>query len=267
MKYFALTVAGSDSGGGAGIQADLKTFAALGVHGLCALTAVTAQNSRGVEGVLRIQPKMVSAQIKAVMEDMGCGAAKTGMLFDAAIIHQVARDVRRYGIKPLVVDPVMVAKGGHRLLRESAEKALRTELLPLAAIVTPNMEEAARLAGLEVGAIGEMKEAAKRIYDLGPRAVLVKGGHLNAGAVDVFYDGRKFLELAAPRSKTTNTHGTGCTLSAAIAAHLALGSDLEEAVRRGKDYVSRAIRNSYPTGRGHGSLDHMWMFKGKNPKV
>lgn len=257
MKYFALTIAGSDSGGGAGIQADLKTFAALGVHGLCALTAVTAQNSQGVFGVEHLSAGIVSAQIRAVMEDIGCGAAKTGMLFDAGMIRQVARDVKRFNIEPLVVDPVMVAKGGHRLLRPSAERALIEKLLPLATVVTPNMDEAARLSGMPVRSLDDMREAARRIRGLGPAWVLVKGGHLRGAAVDVLCDGKRFSELRSRRISTRHTHGTGCTLSAAMAALLARGMGVEEAARGAKRYVSGAIARSYPTGNGHGSLGHL----------
>jgi len=257
MKHFVLTIAGSDSGGGAGIQADLRTFSALGVHGLCAVTAVTAQNSLGVSGVERISPKMVSRQIEAVMEDIGCGAAKTGMLFDAEIISQVAKEVGRFKIKSLVVDPVMVAKGGHQLLKRSAESALIKELLPLADIVTPNMDEAARLAGMgKIATPDQMREAARRIRRLGPKHVLVKGGHLRGEAVDVLFDGRRFLELKSHRIRTRHTHGTGCTLSAAIAAYLARGEKMESAVRKAKVYVLGAIGRAYRTGRGTGSLGH-----------
>lgn len=258
MNYFALTIAGSDSGGGAGIQADLKTFAALGVHGLCAVTAVTAQNSRGVERVQGLEPGMVAAQIRAVMEDMGCNAAKTGMLFNDRIIKQVAQEVERYKIRSLVVDPVMVAKGGHPLLKRKAERALIERLLPLAAIVTPNMDEAARLVGMPVRSLDDMREAARRIRGLGPAWVLVKGGHLKGDAVDILFDGKRFYELRSARVKTRHTHGTGCTLSAAIAALLAKGAGMEPAVRRAKRYVQGAILGSYPTGAGHGSLGHFW---------
>jgi hydroxymethylpyrimidine/phosphomethylpyrimidine kinase len=266
MKYFALTIAGSDSGGGAGIQADLRTFASLGVHGLCAVTAVTAQNSQGVLGVERLSAGIVSAQIKAVMEDIGCGAAKTGMLFDAGMIRQVARDVKRFNIKPLVVDPVMVAKGGHPLLKRSAERALIRELLPLAAVVTPNMDEASRLAGMPVRTIGEMREAARRIHSMGPSHVLVKGGHLGGAAADVLFDGRRFVELRSSRVRTRHTHGTGCTLSAAMAAYLARGRGIGEAVRGAKRYVTGAIGRSYRTGRGTGSLDHFWRMVNSRPE-
>ncbi len=259
MKHFALTIAGSDSGGGAGIQADLRTFAAFGVHGLCAVTAVTAQNSRGVERVQRMDPGMVSAQIRAVMQDMGCGAAKTGMLFDEKIIRQVARDVETYKIRRLVVDPVMVAKGGQSLLKDGAERALIDRLLPLASIVTPNTEEAARLAGMKkVSTPGQMREAARIIHGLGPKYVLVKGGHLEGTADDLLYDGKRFTLLPSRRIPTRHTHGTGCTLSAAIAALLARGTGMEPAVRRAKRYVLGAILRSYPTGSGHGSLGHFW---------
>ena len=261
-----LTIAGSDSGGGAGVQADLRTFAALGVHGACAITAVTAQNSLGVIGTEPVSPGMVSRQIKAVMEDMGCKAAKTGMLYDTAIIITVARAIRRYGIRPLVVDPVMVAKGGHPLMKPSAERALIEELLPLATIVTPNMDEAARLAGMgRVETLEQMREAARRIGRLGPGHVLVKGGHLRGDAIDVLYDGRTLTEMRAPRLRTKHTHGTGCTLSAAIAAHLAKGDSVETAVRKSKRYLQGAIGRAYSTGKGTGSLGHLWNLATRQP--
>jgi hydroxymethylpyrimidine/phosphomethylpyrimidine kinase len=259
MKHFALTIAGSDSGGGAGIQADLRTFAAFGVHGLCAVTAVTAQNSRGVERVQGIGPGMVSAQIRAVMRDIGCGAAKAGMLFDEKTVRQVSLEVDKYKIRRLVVDPVMVAKGGHPLLKTKAERAMIDHLLPLAAIVTPNMDEAARLAGMPVRSRDDMREAAGRILSLGPAWVLVKGGHLEGTADDLLYDGKRFITLRSRRIPTRHTHGTGCTMSAAIAALLARGAGMELAVRRAKRYVQGAIARSYPTGAGHGSLDHFWL--------
>jgi hydroxymethylpyrimidine/phosphomethylpyrimidine kinase len=268
MRYFALTIAGSDSGGGAGIQADLKTFAALGVHGLCALTAVTAQNSLGVTAVQPLPPKMISAQIEAVMEDIGCQAAKTGMLFNAAVIKRVARDLKNYRLQKLVVDPVMTAKGGQRLLLPSAERALIEELLPLAWLVTPNLDEAWQLAGMaRISNLEEMEEAARRIWRLGPKAVLVKGGHLKGAAIDLFYDGQGAVRISAPRRRTSHTHGTGCTLSAAVTAYLARGLKLREAVVRAKAYLLGAIDNSYATGGGHGCLDHMWPYRTSRHKI
>ena len=252
----ALTIAGSDSGGGAGIQADLKTFAALGVYGSSALTAVTAQNTLGVTAVVELSPDVVAAQIDAVMSDIGADAVKTGMLANSAIIRTVAEKVSEHGIARLVVDPVMVAKGGDRLLREEAVDALRSLLLPLAAVVTPNLPEASVLVGRSVESTEDARRAARDIIDMGARSVVVKGGHLEGDAVDVFYDGAQFREFAAPRVETTSTHGTGCTFASAIAAGLAQGMGMEDAVARAKAYVTEAIRSAFPLGGGHGPLNH-----------
>ncbi len=257
----ALTIAGSDSGGGAGLQADLKTFAAHGVHGTCAVTAVTAQNSVEVTDWVALDPRMVVAQMEAVATDMPVAAAKTGMLANAAIVDAVAGAARRLALPFLVVDPVMVAKGGHRLLDRGAEEAYRRLLLPLATVLTPNLPEAEVLLGRRIATREDMREAARALRALGPRSVLLKGGHLEGDAVDVFFDGERTLELAAPRIETRNTHGTGCTLSAAIAARLALGAPLEDAVRGAKAYVTEAIRGSYSVGRGHGPLDHLHLLR------
>jgi len=254
----ALTIAGSDSGAGAGIQADLKTFAALGVYGTSALTAVTAQNTRGVRSVVELDPRMVAAQINAVLEDIGADAAKTGMLSSAAIIATVAARVRAHELTRLVVDPVMVAKSGDRLLRADAVQALRTDLLPLALVVTPNLPEAEALSGMVVADRPAMEEAARRIADLGPRYVLVKGGHAAGDPVDLLYDGREFLAFPGQRLETTSTHGTGCTLSAAIAAYLARGLPMAEAVGHAKTYLTAAMRAAYPIGHGHGPLNHLF---------
>jgi hydroxymethylpyrimidine/phosphomethylpyrimidine kinase len=252
----ALTIAGSDSGGGAGIQADLKTFSALGVFGMSALTAITAQNTLGVTAVFELPPEIVAAQIDAVVTDIGVDATKTGMIANAEIIRVVAQKVREHGISTFIVDPVMVATSGDRLLPESAVEALRTELLPLATVVTPNLPEAGVLIGREVTTLAEMRNAARAIVDLGARSALVKGGHLAGDAVDVFYDGDQFVELAARRIPTTSTHGTGCTLASAIAALLAKGESLEQAVRDAKAYVTAAIERAYPVGHGHGPVHH-----------
>jgi hydroxymethylpyrimidine/phosphomethylpyrimidine kinase len=253
----ALTVAGSDSGGGAGIQADLKTFAAHGVHGTSAITAVTAQNSVAVVDYVALEPAMVVAQIMAVAGDMPVAAVKTGMLANAAIVEAVASTVERLGVRNLVVDPVMVAKGGDRLLDPSAERAYLERLLPLALVVTPNLMETGALLGRPVETLDQMREAARALRAHGPRAVLVKGGHLAGDAIDVLCDAEGLLELPAPRIDTPNTHGTGCTYSAAIASRLALGASLRDAVRGAKEYVTEAIRRSYAVGRGHGPLDHL----------
>ena len=254
----ALTIAGSDSGGGAGIQADLKTFAAHGLHGASAITAVTAQNSVGVSAWVALEPRMVVAQIEAVATDMPVVAAKTGMLGTREIVIAVAEAVVRLEIPNLVVDPVMVAKSGDRLLDRQAELAYVERLFKVATVLTPNLPEAEALLGRRVRSLDEMRQAARDLRASGPRVVVVKGGHLEGSeAVDVFYDGRRLEELPAPRISTTNTHGTGCTLSAAIAARLGLGAEPLEAVRGAKDYVTEAIRRSYAVGHGPGPLDQL----------
>lgn len=253
----ALTIAGSDSGGGAGIQADLKTFAAHGVHGTSAITAVTAQNSVAVMDYVALEPRMVVAQIEAVASDMPVSAAKTGMLANRDIVAAVAEAVARLKIPHLVVDPVMVAKSGDRLLDPAAERAYVELLFPVAAVITPNLFEAEALLGRPVRTLEAMREAARELKERGPRAVVVKGGHLKGDAIDVFFDGRRMEDLPAPRIPTKNTHGTGCTYSAAIAARLALGAGLLEAVRGAKDYLTEAIRRSYSVGQGHGPVDQL----------
>ncbi len=258
----ALTIAGSDSGGGAGIQADLKTFAALGVYGTSALTAVTAQNTVGVRAVEEAPPALVAAQIDAVLEDIGADAAKTGMLSSAAIVAVTVGRIRAHGIARLVVDPVMVAKSGDRLLREDAVRALRTDLLPLALVVTPNLPEAETLAGVTIGSRADLEDAARRIAALGPRYVLIKGGHAPGDPIDILYDGRAFREYPGARIATTSTHGTGCTLSAAIVAYLARGLAVEDAVGRAKEYVVAAMCAASPIGRGHGPLHHLFALPG-----
>jgi hydroxymethylpyrimidine/phosphomethylpyrimidine kinase len=256
-----LTVAGSDSGGGAGIQADLLTFAAHGVHGTSAITAVTAQNSVAVLDWVALDPRMVVAQMEAVASDMPVAATKTGMLATAAIVSAVAAAIARLRLPLVVVDPVMVAKSGDRLLDRDAETAYRERLLPLATVVTPNLPEAESLLGRPVRTLAEMREAARALRAMGPRAVVVKGGHLEGDAVDVFWDGERMEDVSAPRIATKNTHGTGCTYSAAIAARLALGDPLLDAVRGAKAYLTEAIRRSYSVGRGHGPVDHLHPLK------
>jgi hydroxymethylpyrimidine/phosphomethylpyrimidine kinase len=258
-----LTIAGSDSGGGAGIQADLKTFAALNTYGMSAITAVTAQNTVAVTGVHALPPEFVAEQIDAVATDIGIDAAKTGMLANADIVEAVAGCVRAHGIQNLVVDPVMVSKSGASLLHTTAERALRDALLPLALIVTPNAPEAAVLTGLEVHDEASAREAARVIHAMGARCVLVKGGHL-AGeeTIDIFFDGEHFEVLRAPRISTRNTHGTGCTYSAAIAAYLGKGLSPFEAITGARAYLQRAIETSFPLGAGHGPLNHLWPWQG-----
>ncbi len=257
----ALTIAGSDSSGGAGIQADIKTFTALRVYGMSAITSVTAQNTVGVTGVHDLPPAFVAEQIDDVAGDIGVDAAKTGMLSNAAIIEAVADAIARHHIERLVVDPVMVAKSGDRLLQEQAREALVQRILPLAYMVTPNAPEAAILAGIPVETPKDAREAAHRIAALGPKYVLMKGGHLHMEeAVDYLFDGEDIIEFAAPRFATKNTHGTGCTYSAAIAAHLAKGATALAAVRAAKSYLTEAIRHSLNLGKGHGPLNHFWEF-------
>ena len=255
----ALTIAGSDSGGGAGIQADLKTFAVLGVWGMSALTSITVQNTRGVSDVADIAPTVVAEQIRSVVTDIGVDAAKTGMLSSAEIIEAVGDAVAEVGLPNLVVDPVFVSKHGDPLLRTDAVDALRRRILPLATVVTPNLPEASGLAGFEVQTKEEMAEAARAIRELGPRAVLVKGGHLeDAESDDLFFDGSSFEWLSAERIDTPNTHGTGCVISAAIASYLARGDPLLEAVRKGKEFVTQAIRHSLRIGGGIGPVSPGW---------
>ena len=254
----ALTIAGSDSGGGAGIQADLKTFAALNVYGMSALTAITAQNTCGVSGVQAIDTALVTAQIHAVVADIGVQAAKTGMLFSSAIIRAVAQAVRETGPYPLVVDPVMVATSGDRLLQPEAEASIRQELIPLATVVTPNLNETAVLVGHKIVTLEDMQAAAEQLVAEGAQAVVIKGGHAIAKATDVFYDGTTMELLRGEVVATPNTHGTGCTFSAAICALLARGMPLLEAVRRSKTYITGALRHALTIGQGSGPVGHFW---------
>ena len=260
----ALTIAGSDSGGGAGIQADLRAFAALGVHGMSAITAVTAQNTTGVFGVVELSPEFVGQQIDVVVSDLGADATKTGMLSSQAIIEVVAHKIAEHQLRPLVVDPVMVAKGGDPLLHPDAVDALRRLLIPLATVVTPNLPEAEALTGTPIDSVEGMREAARAIHALGPRAVVVKGGHLGpeSEAIDLFFDGESFVELSGPRIDTPHTHGTGCTFASAIAAGLALQMDLSAAVAQAKDLVTEAVRHGLPLGHGHGPANGMaWLYE------
>jgi hydroxymethylpyrimidine/phosphomethylpyrimidine kinase len=258
----ALTIAGSDSGGGAGIQADLKTFSALGVYGMTAITAVTVQNTKGVSAFEEISPPIVADQIRAVATDIGVDAAKTGMLASAAIVDAVAEAIEETSIGNLVVDPVFVSKHGHPLLADDAVEGLRRRILPLATVVTPNLREAAGLAGIEVETRDDMSRAARAILDLGPRSVLVKGGHLEEGrASDLFVEGDVETWVDAERIDTPHTHGTGCTISSAIAAYLARGESLEDAIRGAKAFVTEAIRNALEIGDGIGPVDQLWPLR------
>jgi hydroxymethylpyrimidine/phosphomethylpyrimidine kinase len=252
----ALTIAGSDSGGGAGIQADLKTFSAFRVYGASVVTAVTAQNSVGVHGVVNLAPEFVARQLDAVLGDIGADAAKTGMLSTAPIVRAVAERLAAHRVTRLVVDPVMIAKSGDPLLQPDARRALIEAVLPLALVVTPNLHEAAALADQPVATLEEMEEAARRIHALGPAWVLVKGGHLKGDPEDLLFDGHTLLRFTAERVPTPHTHGTGCTYSAAITAGLARGAGVPEAVAEAKRYVTAAIRAGFPLGRGVGTLRH-----------
>ena len=253
----ALTIAGSDSGGGAGIQADLKTFQRFGVFGTSAIVAVTAQNTRGVRAVARVPDATVAAQLRALAEDLPPDALKTGMLVDAPLVRLVARTIRANSWRPLVVDPVLVATSGDRLLTAEAEQVMRAELIPLAALVTPNLEEAALLTGSPVEDVPGMERAGRALLEVGAQAALVKGGHLASDILtDVLVTKDRVRHFAHPRVATSSTHGTGCTLSAAVTAGLALGRDLETSVADALDFVARAIASAPGLGGGHGPLDH-----------
>lgn len=260
----AMTIAGSDSGGGAGIQADLKTFQELKVFGTTALTAVTAQNTLGVQGVFPMEPEAVASQIQSVGEDIGTDALKTGMLFNAGIIQAVSEKIKQFGWEKVVVDPVMIAKGGASLLQQEAVSALKYHLLPLCLIITPNIPEAEVLTGMSIRSMDDKKEAAKRIHALGVKNIVIKGGHDTETneSVDILFDGKEFVFFSTPRIETNNTHGTGCTFSAAITAQLAKGSSVREAVSIAKEFIQAAIANPLGIGNGHGPTNH-WAFNSK----
>ncbi len=260
----ALTVAGSDSGAGAGIQADLKTFAALGVYGTTVITAITAQNTLAVTAIVPLDPDLIAAQLDAVIEDIGANAVKTGMLATAPIIAAVANGLRRHKVKNIVIDPVIVATSGALLLQKNALKTLRSDLIPLADLVTPNIPEAEALTGVRIHSVKEIRRAAGRILDMGARSVIIKGGHRRGPAADLYFDGKKVRELRTRRIHTHHTHGTGCTFSAAIAAYLARGESLESAVVLAKTYITAAIRHSFPVGAGDGPVHQFYRsWRGK----
>lgn len=254
----ALTIAGSDSGGGAGIQADLKTFAAFGVFGTSAVTAVTAQNTQTVTSVQEIDVEVIAAQIDAVVSDIRIDVVKTGMLSSAAIVSLVAEKAKEHRFEKLVVDPVMIAASGARLLREDSVESIRNKLLPLATVVTPNIPEAEVLADIEISGIAEMEEASRRIHAMGPKYVILKGGHLEGvdHSDDLLFDGETFETFSAHRIKTTSNHGTGCTFASAIASGLAHSRDINRSVADAKAYVTAAMANAFPVGHGHGPLNH-----------
>ena len=259
----ALTIAGSDSGGGAGIQADLKAFHANGVFGMSAITSITAQNTREVRRAFDLPVDLIVAQMDAVFDDFDVSAVKTGMLSSRAIVEAVSAQLAARRIANLVVDPVMISKSGFALLKPDAVQAMKDRLLPLAALVTPNLHEAQLLSGMEIASVEQAKEAARKIMDYGPRAVLVKGGHLEGHprAVDILFDGEAYSSFEAERIDTPNTHGTGCTYSAAIAAHLAKGKPLEEAIESAKVYITNAIRHGLSIGHGHGPTHHFYFLE------
>jgi hydroxymethylpyrimidine/phosphomethylpyrimidine kinase len=259
----ALTIAGSDSGAGAGIQADLKTFAAHGVYGTSAITAVTAQNTRGVSSFDEIAPELVREQIEAVMLDIGADAAKTGMLPSAATVDTVARAITDLDIPFVVVDPVMIAKSGDGLADDGAVAAMKSTLLKTAFVVTPNIPEAAALSGVRITTDEDRREAARRILDFGPSLVIVKGGHFGSGdIVDLLYDGREFVEFRHERVDSRHTHGTGCTFAAALTAHLAHGRTVREAIPLVQAYIAGAIRRAPELGDGNGPMNHFWNLSG-----
>lgn len=247
-----LTIAGSDSGGGAGVQADLKVITLLGGYGMSVITALTAQNTVGVQGILEIPPQFVERQIDSVLSDIGADAIKTGMLANKEIIGVVSEKIKEYRVKKVVVDPVMVSKSGVYLLRKDARDAFIKNLIPHSLVVTPNLMEASVLAGLKVNSLEGMKKAAHHIYKLGAKYVVVKGGHLKGMAIDLLYDGRIFSEMEGPRMKSKNTHGTGCTFASAIATLLARGNSVPEAVRKAKTFVTLAIQSGISLGKGTG---------------
>jgi len=260
-----MTIAGSDSGGGAGIQADLKAFAAHGVHGASAVTAITAQNTLGVTAVQEIDLEVISAQIDAVVTDLEPVAVKTGMLSSPDIVRLVADKARQYEWRTLVVDPVMVASSGVRLLKDEAIETYRSELLPLATVTTPNLPEATELSGIEISAISEAKEAARKIHDLGVDFVIVKGGHMESldesgDSMDLLFDGADFTEFGLPWLDSTNNHGTGCTFASSVTARLAKGESISDAFKGAKEFVWNAMRTAPEIGQGNGPLNHMWQL-------
>ncbi len=254
----ALTIAGSDSSGGAGIQADLKTFCAHGVFGMSVITAVTAQNTQGVFAVQDITPQVIEQQIAAIFDDIQVDGLKIGMVSKTETIEVIASSLKKYGARNIVVDPVMISKSGYDLLQPEAKHALIHTLLPIADMVTPNIPEAEVITGMQIGTLEMMEQAAVAIAKHGPKYVLVKGGHLETDAVDVLYDGNSFKHFTSPRIETKHTHGTGCTLSAAIAANLAIGLPVEEAVLRAKRYITNAIEHGLAIGKGVGPTHHFY---------
>ncbi|MEK3989998.1 MULTISPECIES: bifunctional hydroxymethylpyrimidine kinase/phosphomethylpyrimidine kinase [Robertmurraya] len=268
MVKKALTIAGSDSGGGAGIQADLKTFQELDVYGMSVITAVTAQNTTGVQGVYKVPLEGIQEQLQSIAEDLRPDAIKTGMLFNSDTIDAVSRFIEFYEMKHVVVDPVMIAKGGASLLQNEAVKALKEKLLPLATIVTPNIPEAEVLTGIKIVTMDDRKQVAKLLHIMGAKTVMIKGGHDQGREemIDLLYDGQQFHTFSSNRIPTKNTHGTGCTFSAAITAQLAKGSSVVQAVKVAKDFIQAAIEEDLHIGSGHGPTNH-WAYKRNKVKI
>ena len=257
--FRALTIAGSDSCGGAGIQADLKSFQANGVYGMSAITAVTVQNTMGVFGIQDISPEIIEGQINAIFEDIRVDAIKIGMVSKIESIKSILKALRKVSDLPkIVLDPVMISTSGYSLLSTDAKDTLINELFPLAELITPNLPEAEDILGCEIKTVEEMKEAAKKLMELGPKAVLVKGGHLEHDATDLLYDGKEFILLPQEKINTVNTHGTGCTLSSAIAANLAKGKSIKDSVIEGKKYITNAIKHGFELGHGVGPTNHFY---------
>lgn len=259
----ALTIAGSDSGGGAGIQADLKTFTAFGVFGTSAITALTAQNTVGVQGISEVSPEFVKKQIQSVLDDIGTDAVKTGMLANPEIVSVVADSLSKYNVKNIVVDPVMIAKSGDSLLSEEACKSVIEKLIPLASVVTPNIHEAEVMLDLEINTIDDMKTAGAMIRNMGCEWVVIKGGHMehDEKATDVVYNGKEYFLFSEIRYNTKNSHGTGCTFSSAIAAGIAKGYPVFKAIQQAKAFISMAIKESFTIGAGHGPTNHFTGMK------
>ncbi|MBY9006013.1 MAG: bifunctional hydroxymethylpyrimidine kinase/phosphomethylpyrimidine kinase [Candidatus Lokiarchaeota archaeon] len=260
-----LTIAGSDSGCGAGIQADLKVFAARGVYGICAITALTAQNTLGIDGIEVVNSNFVAKQIDSVMRDISADVWKTGMLANKRIINVVIDKVKEYNIEKLIIDPVMIAKSGDFLLKEESIDTLINNLIPLAYLITPNSYEAEAISKIKINNLNNAKEAAKKIYNMGAKNVLVKGGHIPniKDAIDILYNGEEIIIISSPRIKSKNTHGTGCTYASSIAAEIAKGKDIESAIRISKEYITNAIisAKNLKIGNGHGPLDHFFQFQ------
>jgi len=257
MKH-VLTIAGSDTCGGAGIQADIKTFSALGTYGMSVITAVTVQNTQGVFGCQDITPDIIKAQIDAIFTDIEVSAVKIGMVSKIETIKAIAEKLKQYKVKNVVVDPVMIYKSGFDLMKSDAKQTLIEELIPLADIITPNLPEAEVITGISIKNLNDMKKAAKIVYDMGAKNILIKGGHLESDAIEIFFDGKNYIYLEAKRIKTKNTHGTGCTLSSAIAANLAKGNTAEQSVKNAKKYIITAIEHSLDIGKGVGPTNHFY---------